>query len=934
MKFLFIHRNFPAQFLNLISYLSENPEHEIFFITTRPDNQIKNVKKIIYKVENTNNTGVHTYLKEYNEWIQHGQAVAKCALMLKNQGFTPDIIYAHHWGGDLFIKDVYPDVPYLCYLEWYTNAYGTDLDFNRGKPLSFDNLCEIRIKNSPKLVNLSSCDHCITPTYWQFKQYPEEFHHKISVIHDGVCTNFFHPEPDEKLVIPEINLDLSHAKEIVTYATSGMEPYRGFPQFMEAAAIIQKRRPDCHIVVGGHDCSFYSEIRPDGKTFKQYMMETLQLDLTRIHFTGFLNYKNYLKLLQCTNAHVYLTYPYILSWSLIESLGTGALVIGSDTAPVREVIKDGENGFLVDFFKPEQIADRVDEVFANPEKINKIKANARKTIQERYNIQNRLAETLNLINTMVKKEKIDPKSDIKFYNLGLISLKNGNNDEAKEYFEKVLKYNPSYKDAYKQLGDIYYKNRSFTKAMQNYEQFIKFDDKDINVFNKLGQICSLSGYIEKCIGYFAKVFKMQPYWSLSLNNLLLSCLKNPAYSQKEIYDTTKSAVDAYLQVSKTDIDLNKKHKNIVDKTKKIHIGYLSTDFCSHVVMRFFEPILANYDKNRFSITLYSNTKKPDHVTQRCRNYADNFKDIKDLKDKELAELIENDGVDILVDLGGHSGDSRVTAMAFKPAPVQATYLGYPNTTGLSTVDYIITDKITIKDAEKEFFAETPFALDFGYECYNYVEKIFIDVASLPAKANNYVTFGYFNCLSKLNTESMKNYAEVLKAVPASKFLLHRIDMDEERKAGLYKEFNDLGISSDRLLIKNDRDKALQMMNTADIALDSFPYNGTTTTIESVIMGLPVVCIYGNSPHSRPSARINTALGLQELIAKDKEEFVKIAAALASDTEKLAKLREGMRERLLNSALLNHSEFVKSLEKAYIQMWENWCDKNISLDSGV
>lgn len=409
MKFLFIHRNFPAQFLNLVSYLSQNSENEIYFITTREENNIENVNKIIYQVKAKTDSNTHGFLKEYEVWIQHGQAVAECALNLKKQGFVPDIIYAHNWGGELFMKEVYPEVPYLSYLEWYSNAYGSDHAFNKNKPLSFNNLCELRIKNSPKLVDLIACDHGITPTNWQLKQYPEIFHQKISVIHDGVCTNFFHPDPEVKLVIPEINLDLSRAKEIVTYATTGMEPYRGFPQFMEAASIIQKRRPDCHIVIGGHDGSFYSGVRPDGKSYKEYMLENLSLDLSKIHFTGFLSYNNYLKVLQSSHAHIYLTYPYVLSWSLLESMSTGCLVISSDTEPVREVITDEENGLLVDFFSPQQIADRVDEVFSQPERMKIIKENARKTVQENYNIQNLLSEQLDLITRMARKEKIEPK---------------------------------------------------------------------------------------------------------------------------------------------------------------------------------------------------------------------------------------------------------------------------------------------------------------------------------------------------------------------------------------------------------------------------------------------------------------------------------------------------------------------------------------------
>jgi glycosyltransferase involved in cell wall biosynthesis len=403
MRILFIHRNFPGQFLYLVNYLSQQADHEVVFITQRQENSFPKVRKVLYQASARQTYHAHHYLTEYQEWVLHGQGVARAALQLKNEGFKPDIIYAHSWGGELFIKEVFPDTPLLCYFEWYSNPYGSDLDFDPERPCSLDNLCEIRIKNSPKLVSLASCEHAITPTRWQLQQFPPLFHGKFSVIHDGVSTQFFHPDSGAKLVIPEIGLDLSGAKEIVTYATSGMEPYRGFPQFMQAAAIIQQRRPHCHIVVGGHDTAFYSQTLPDGKTYRQYFMETLSLDLSRLHFVGYLPYAKYARLLQASHIHVYLTYPYILSWSLIEALASGCVVIASNTAPVTEVIREGWNGLLVDFFSPEQIADRVDEVFSHPDRMREVRGNARRTAEERYDVQKTLAETLSLINKLVDK---------------------------------------------------------------------------------------------------------------------------------------------------------------------------------------------------------------------------------------------------------------------------------------------------------------------------------------------------------------------------------------------------------------------------------------------------------------------------------------------------------------------------------------------------
>ncbi len=405
MRILFIHRNFPAQFLYLASFMAQQPNTEVVFITQRKDNQIPNVRKVIYQATAKQTYHSHHYLKEYHEWILHGLGVANAARQLNEEGFVPDIIYAHSWGGDLFIKEIYPEVPLLCYFEWYTNPRGSDLDFEPAKSLSKDNLCEIRIKNSPKLVSLMGCDHAITPTRWQLQQFPTAFQAKFSVIHDGVCTSFFRPDSETKLIIPELNLDLSEAKEIITYATSGMEPYRGFPQFMQAAAIIQRRRPNCHIVVGGNDTTFYSQTRSDGMTYKEYFLKTLSLDMSRIHFVGYLQFARYAKLLQASHVHVYLTYPYILSWSLIEALASGCLVIASDTAPVKEVINDGQNGLLVDFFSPEAIADRVDECLDHPNRMLKLREHARETAVESYDVQKRLGEIINLVNRLIGGEK-------------------------------------------------------------------------------------------------------------------------------------------------------------------------------------------------------------------------------------------------------------------------------------------------------------------------------------------------------------------------------------------------------------------------------------------------------------------------------------------------------------------------------------------------
>jgi glycosyltransferase involved in cell wall biosynthesis len=320
------------------------------------------------------------------------------AEQLKARGFVPDVVYGHSgWGPTLFIKDIFPQAKLLCYFEWFYHAHGTDADFDPSDPLTADDEARIRLKNAPILIDLYSCDRGLSPTYWQRQQFPLEYHSKITVLHDGIDTNFFCPKPGAKLVLPRINLDLSQAEEIVTYVARGMEPYRGFPQFIEAVALLQERRPQCHVVIVGENRVAYGKKLPDGKTYKEVMLEKFPLDLSRVHFTGRLPYPEYLQVLQASSAHVYLTRPFVLSWSMLEVLSAGCLLVASKTAPVTEVIQDGVNGLLVDFFSPQEICDRLEKALSHPDKMAAIRAKARETILERYDLSQLLPQHLQWI---------------------------------------------------------------------------------------------------------------------------------------------------------------------------------------------------------------------------------------------------------------------------------------------------------------------------------------------------------------------------------------------------------------------------------------------------------------------------------------------------------------------------------------------------------
>jgi len=395
MKILFLHPNFPAQFRHLATVLGQDKQNQVVYATNRQEGQIDGVTKVIYDKSRAARPETHHYVRPLENAVLEAQGVYRIAQKLKDQGFYPDVVYGHSgWGPTLFMKDIFPKATLICYFEWFYKAYGSDASFDPSDPINADDEARIRIKNAPILLDLATCDRGLSPTNWQRSQFPQEFHSKIKVHHDGIDTNYFQPIPNAKLVLPRINLDLSEVDEIVTYVARGMEPYRGFPQFMETIALLQQKRPQCHVVIVGKNRVAYGKTLPDGKTYKEAMLEKLSLDLNRVHFTDLLPYSEYLQVLQASSAHIYLTRPFVLSWSMLEALSTGCLIVGSDTAPVTEVIKDGVNGLLVDFFSPQQICDRVCEALDNPDKMAAIRTKARETILENYDLAKLLPEHL------------------------------------------------------------------------------------------------------------------------------------------------------------------------------------------------------------------------------------------------------------------------------------------------------------------------------------------------------------------------------------------------------------------------------------------------------------------------------------------------------------------------------------------------------------
>jgi glycosyltransferase involved in cell wall biosynthesis len=405
MKVLLIHQNMPGQYKHLARVLGADSSNTVVFITKpKPDVNIPGVHKLEFKTRREPSPHTHRYLIGTERSILQGQEVWRmCKKLRDDEGFIPDVICGHPgWGDMLFIKDVYPKTPVLSFFEFYYRAHGADVNFDPNDQSASDDEARIRIKNITNLLSLESADWGIAPTRWQFQQNPQEFQSKISVIHDGVDVDVCVPNPNAK--INASGTELTCKDEVITYISRNFEPYRGFPTFMKAVEIIHARRPNCHIIAVGADEVSYGKKPPGGQTYRQLFMKQTKYDKTRLHWAGFLEYKQLLKIYQISSAHIYLTFPFVLSWSMMEAMASECLVIGSDTAPVSEVIKDGHNGLLTDFFSPEQLANRIDEVLDHKDRMAELRKNARKTIVDKYSLSKLLPLHVGLVKDLAKGE--------------------------------------------------------------------------------------------------------------------------------------------------------------------------------------------------------------------------------------------------------------------------------------------------------------------------------------------------------------------------------------------------------------------------------------------------------------------------------------------------------------------------------------------------
>ena len=395
MNILFIHHNFPGQYKHLAPILAKRGHRVVAMGDAKnlgEQRRVAGVQLITYASPAGATKGTHHYLRPVEAHVRRAQAVVKRALELRRAGFRPDVICVHPgWGEALFLRDVFPNARQVHFAEFYYNARGSDVGFDPEFPATFDDVFRVRIKNTALLFSAQEADRLVSPTRWQAQQLPQTFHDKISVVHDGIDTQRVRPAADAHLQASPGGPSFDRSQDIVTFVARNLEPYRGIHTFLRALPRLQELRPNAEVLVVGGDGVSYGQRPPGGRTYRDiYLSEVVhELDLGKIHFLGKLDYAEYLKVLQISKVHVYLTYPFVLSWSALEAMAAGCTFVGSDTAPVREIVTEGGTGTLVDFFDPPALADRIADLLADRDAADAMGRKAREYVRDRFDLRSR-----------------------------------------------------------------------------------------------------------------------------------------------------------------------------------------------------------------------------------------------------------------------------------------------------------------------------------------------------------------------------------------------------------------------------------------------------------------------------------------------------------------------------------------------------------------
>ena len=487
------------------------------------------------------------------------------------------------------------------------------------------------------------------------------------------------------------------------------------------------------------------------------------------------------------------------------------------------------------------------------------------------------------INVYKKVTKIKPDLAITYYNLANIQKKINKMEDAITNYKKGLELNPNFADAHYNLANTFANIGEYKKADFSYENAIRIAPKN------------------------------QKYWS----NRLLNLNYNPNLSNKYIFNQHKLFDEQFSFLNKN----NKKNKI---KNSRLRIGYVSADFRKHSVAYFIKALLQNHNSKLIETFCYYNNYIIDETTELLKSYCENWRSIFEMDDENILKLINNDNIDILIDLSGHTPGNKLLVFSSKAAPIQITYLGYPNTTGLSAIDYRLTDKYADPDGISDsFYSEKLIKLNKCFLCYSGNDKI-SSKKTIPYNKNNFITFGSFNNFKKINSNVIKTWTNILRSIPNSHLILKSSENIFDNNH-LLKKFFEEGIKKENIIIidrKIETQDHLKLYDEIDVALDTFPYNGTTTTFEALWMGVPVITLSGNNHVCRVSASILQNLNLNNLISYNTTDYQKIALTITKNKSYLLNLKKNLRELLKKSNLCDFKTFTKELEEKYFDIYNN------------
>lgn len=520
--------------------------------------------------------------------------------------------------------------------------------------------------------------------------------------------------------------------------------------------------------------------------------------------------------------------------------------------------------------------------------------------------------------------RVKPDYAVAYFNLGVALSRQDNIEVAVDAYRQAIRIKPDYAGAHSNLGNALRQQGKLGEAIAAHRRAIGINSKLAGAHVNLGNALSNQGKVEEAITAYRHAISIKPDFAEAHRNLIF-CLN---YLDKITPGELFAAHRLWQEQFGRPVLLPKAYANPREVGRRLKIGYVSPDFREHSVAYFLEPLLAGHDSRTVDVFCYAEVARPDAITARFKGYAAHWLVTIGQSDGELAERIRADGIDILVDLAGHTANNRLGVFARKPAPIQVTWLGYPNTTGLKTIDYRLVDAVTDPMGEADGWAsETLVRLEGGFLCYGAINSVPEPIISKELTDDS-VTFGSFNNPVKLSPSTLDLWAKLMARLPRARLLLKgKPFTDVATRALFLSRMRERGVRSERVDIVSwlpAKEAHLELYNRVDIALDPFPYNGTTTTCEALWMGVPVVTLRGDRHSSRVGASLLTQVDMTGWISDSTDEYLEIAIALAANRQRLNELRRSLRHHLAASPLCDHSSFARKIEAAYRAMWRHWC----------